>query len=237
MTRISSPALVLFSGGQDSTTCLAWALDRFSSIETVGFNYGQRHAAELDARPVILEHLRTLFPQWQVALGGDCVLPLDLLRTIGGSALTARDSSSPIETGASGLPTSFVPGRNILFLAAAAALAWRQGIRHLVGGMCEMDYSGYPDCRNETIKAVGRALDLGLDAQFTIHTPLMYLDKEATWLLAEEIGGSALVELIVDETVTCYEGCRTLRHPWGHGCGVCPACVLRARGYERYAAG
>lgn len=240
MTRVHSPALapalVLFSGGQDSTTCLVWALDRFSSVETVGFDYGQRHAVELAARPVVLERLRMLFPQWQAVLGEDHVLPLELLRAIGGSALTAADPAPAIETGANGLPTSFVPGRNILFLVAAAALAWRRGIRHLVGGMCETDYSGYPDCRDKTIKAIGRALDLGMDAQFTIHTPLMHLDKEATWSLAEEIGGSALVELIVSETVTCYEGCRTVRHSWGYGCGVCPACMLRARGYERYAA-
>ncbi len=236
MTRIHSPALVLFSGGQDSTTCLAWALDRFPTVETVGFDYGQRHAAELAARPVILERLRTHFPQWQAVLGEDHVLPLELLRAIGGSALTTSDPAFPIQTGANGLPTSFVPGRNILFLVAAAALAWRRGIRHLIGGMCETDYSGYPDCRDETIKAVGRALDLGMDVQFTIHTPLMHLDKKATWSLAKEIGGSELVELIIGETVTCYEGCRAVRHPWGYGCGVCPACELRARGFERYAA-
>ena len=234
MTRFHSSALGLFSGVQDSTTCLAWALDRFSSVKTVGFDYGQRHATELAARAVILERLRTLFPQWQGMPGGDRVLPLEILRAIGGNALTAADPACPIETGTNGLPTTFVPGRNILFLAAAAAFAWRQGIRHLVGGMCETDYSGYPDCRDETIKAVGRALDLGMDAQFTIHTPLMRLDKKATWLLAEQIGGSALVELIIAETVTCYEGRRNVRHPWGYGCGACPACVLRARGYERY---
>ncbi|HWY16908.1 MAG TPA: 7-cyano-7-deazaguanine synthase QueC [Rhizomicrobium sp.] len=236
MTGIHSPALVLFSGGQDSTTCLAWALDRFSIVETVGFDYGQRHITELAARPVILERLLKLFPQWRPVLGEDHVLPLEVLRAIGGSALTTSDPAVRIETSTSGLPTSFVPGRNILFLSAAAALAWRRGIRHLVGGMCETDYSGYPDCRDETIKAVGRALDLGMDAEFTIHTPLMHLDKKATWSLAKEIGGSELVELIIGETVTCYEGCRTVRHPWGYGCGICPACELRARGFERYAA-
>jgi 7-cyano-7-deazaguanine synthase len=235
MTKNLAVALVLFSGGQDSTTCLAWALEHFSRVETVGFDYGQRHAAELVARPVIIERLRAEFPQWRAALGDDHVLPLAVLQKIGGNALTESPGASPIETGPHGLPTSFVPGRNILFLAAAAALAWKRGIRHLVGGMCETDYSGYPDCRDETIKAVGRALDLGMDIEFHIHTPLMRLDKSATWALAETIGGKKLVEAIVEETVTCYEGQRTLRHPWGYGCGVCPACVLRARGYERFA--
>jgi 7-cyano-7-deazaguanine synthase len=226
-------ALVLFSGGQDSTTCLAWALDRFAVVETVGFDYGQRHAAELDARPRVLAAFRELFPQWREKMGDDHVLNLGVLKDIGGSALT---DAVKIEMGANGLPTTFVPGRNILFLTVAAALAYRRGARHLVGGMCETDYSGYPDCRDETIKATGRALDLGMDTHFTLHTPLMRLDKAATWALAERLGGKALIDLIIEETVTCYEGDRSHRHDWGYGCGSCPACELRARGYEQFAA-
>ncbi len=226
-------ALILFSGGQDSTTCLAWALDRFERVETVGFDYGQRHKAELDARPRILDALRERFAQWQGRLGDDHLLPLDLLKAIGGSALTGY---AAFEIGANGLPTSFVPGRNILFLAAAAALAYRRSIGDLVGGMCETDYSGYPDCRDETIRSTARTLALALDRALAIHTPLMWIDKAATWKLAEALGGRALVELIVEETVTCYEGDRAHRHDWGYGCGVCPACELRARGYAEYRA-
>lgn len=226
-------ALVLFSGGQDSTTCLAWALARFGKVETVGFDYGQRHRAELAARPRILGDLREQFPGWREKLGPDHMLTLDVLKAIGGSALT---DSVRIEMGANGLPTTFVPGRNLLFLTAAAALAYRRGIRDLVGGMCETDFSGYPDCRDETIKAMGRALDLGMDTRFMLHTPLMWIDKAATWRMAEELGGKALINLIVEETVTCYEGDRTHRHTWGYGCGTCPACGLRARGYGEFAA-
>lgn len=226
-------ALVLFSGGQDSTTCLAWALDKFACVETVGFDYGQRHANELVARPGILAALRAQFPSWANKLGADHLLDLGVLKTIGGSALT---DPLRIEMGDKGLPTTFVPGRNLLFLTAAAALAWRRGMRHLVGGMCETDYSGYPDCRDETIKAVSHALDLGMDTHFTIHTPLMRLDKAATWALAQRLGGQPLIELIVEESVTCYEGERSQRHEWGYGCGTCPACLLRAKGYRRYVA-
>jgi 7-cyano-7-deazaguanine synthase len=222
-------ALVLFSGGQDSTTCLAWALARFARVETVGFDYGQRHIAEMEARPRILDALRGAHPN----LGDDHVLPIDTLKAIGGSALT---EAGKFEMGAHGLPTSFVPGRNIFFLTAAASLAYRRGIQDIIGGMCETDYSGYPDCRDETIKALGHALNLGLDAKFVLHTPLMWLDKAATWTLAEELGGKPLIDLIVEQTVTCYEGDRTHRHAWGFGCGTCPACELRARGYEKYAA-
>jgi 7-cyano-7-deazaguanine synthase len=225
---------VLFSGGQDSTTCLAWALARFARIETVGFDYGQRHATELIARPCILSRVRDEFPQWQKVLGEDHVLPLDVLPAIGGSALFAANEAQPFETLPNGLPASFVPGRNILFLAAAAALAYRRGIWSLVGGMCETDFSGYPDCREESINAIGRALNLGMDAQFTIHTPLMHIDKKATWSLAESLGGRQLVNLIIEETVTCYDGDRETRHSWGYGCGKCPACRLRAAGYARY---
>jgi 7-cyano-7-deazaguanine synthase len=228
----TNAALVLFSGGQDSTTCLAWALDRFVSVETVGFDYGQRHAAELAARPRILAAFREHFPDWRDKLGADHLLSLDILKAIGGSALT---DEMTIEMGASGLPNTFVPGRNVLFLTATAALAYRRGARHLVGGMCETDFSGYPDCRDETIKAVGHALDLGMDTHFNLHTPLMRLDKAATWSLAMRLGGQALVDLIIEESVTCYEGDREHRHDWGYGCGKCPACELRARGYENFA--
>jgi 7-cyano-7-deazaguanine synthase len=226
-------ALVLFSGGQDSTTCLVWALDKFTGVETVGFDYGQRHAAELEARPRIITALKQKFPAWAGKLGEDRLLDLNVLKAIGGSALT---DSLKIEMGQNRLPTTFVPGRNILFLAAAGALAWRIGTRHLVGGMCETDYSGYPDCRDKTIKAVAHALDLGMDTHFTIHTPLMRLDKAATWALAARLGGQELVDLIVEETVSCYEGERSQRHQWGYGCGTCPACQLRAKGYQRYVA-
>jgi 7-cyano-7-deazaguanine synthase len=230
----SGAALVLFSGGQDSTTCLAWALARFARVETLGFDYGQRHATELAARPRILSRLNQHFPQWRDVLGEDHVLPLHVLPAIGGSALFATSRGQTFETLPNGLPASFVPGRNILFLAAAGALAYRREILNLVGGMCETDFSGYPDCRGASIEAIGRAIDLGMDAHFTIHTPLMHIDKGATWSLAESLGGRALVDLIIDETVSCYEGDREQRHSWGHGCGRCPACRLRASGYERY---
>jgi 7-cyano-7-deazaguanine synthase len=224
-------ALVLFSGGQDSTACLAWALSRFVRVETAGFDYGQRHAVELKARPKILKAFRTIFPQWQNRLAEDHVLPIDTLKAIGGSALT---DNVKFEMGANGLPTTFVPGRNILFLTLAAALAYRRGIRDLVGGMCETDYSGYPDCRAETINTTAKALSLGMDTHFDIHTPLMRLDKAQTWALAEQLGGKPLVELTVKETVTCYEGDQKTKHAWGSGCGKCPACELRAKGYAKY---
>jgi 7-cyano-7-deazaguanine synthase len=233
MSESARKAIVLFSGGQDSTTCLAWALDRFGAVETVGFAYGQRHAAELAARPRILSALRACFPKWATKLGEDHVLTLDVLSEIGGSALT---DNVAIEIAKNGLPTTFVPGRNLFFLTAAAALGPRRGARDLVGGMCETDYSGYPDCRSETIDAMQRAIELGFAEKFTIHTPLMKLDKAATWALAEKLGGRALVDLIVEETVTCYRGDRKHRHAWGFGCGACPACELRARGFARFTA-
>jgi 7-cyano-7-deazaguanine synthase len=226
-----SNALVLFSGGQDSTTCLAWALENFAFVETVGFDYGQRHAAELEARPRILSALRERFPGWAGKLGADHLLPIDSLKAIGGSALT---DAMTIAMGAEGLPNTFVPGRNILFLALAAALGYRRGIADLVGGMCETDFSGYPDCRDQTVKATANALSLGLARPIRIHTPLMWIDKRATWELAETLGGEPLVELIVEETVTCYEGDRSHLHDWGFGCGRCPACALRAAGYAEY---
>lgn len=226
-------ALVLFSGGQDSTTCLAWALERFAAVETLGFFYGQRHAVEMDVRPKIRASLAAQFPRWRDRLGTDHVLNLDLLREIGGTAMT---EDRAIAMGAGGLPNTFVPGRNILFLSAAAALAFRRDARHLVGGMCETDYSGYPDCRDDTIKALQVALNLGMDRRFVLHTPLMWIDKAATFALAETLGGKALVDLILEETVTCYLGDRAHRHDWGYGCGTCPACDLRAKGYARYSA-
>jgi 7-cyano-7-deazaguanine synthase len=234
MTVSTETALVLFSGGQDSTTCLAWALQQFARVETVGFDYGQTNAAELLARPRIFARLRMDFPLWRSALGGDHVLPMELLAAIGGSALIAGSDRNGTTVGPLGLPATFVPGRNILFLAAAAALAYRRGIRNLIGGMCETDFSGYPDCRRDTIDAVARALDLGMDSSFEIHTPLMYLDKAGTWALAESLGGKALVQLVIDDTVTCYAGDRNHKYDWGYGCNTCAACRLRARGYERY---
>jgi 7-cyano-7-deazaguanine synthase len=221
-------AVVLFSGGQDSTTCLAWALARFARVETVGFDYGQRHHMELEARPRILDAMRAM--RWTGELGADHVLPIDTLGAIGGTALTG---DMKIEMGRDGLPTTFVPARNLMFLSAAAALGYRRGISDLVGGMCETDFSGYPDCRDETIKAMARALSLGLARETAVHTPLMWIDKAATWKMAEDLGGKALVDLIVRETVTCYAGDPT-PHDWGRGCGACPACDLRARGYRKY---
>ena len=224
---------MLFSGGQDSATCLAWALDRHHHVETVGFDYGQRHRVELDCRPALREGIAALHPDWAARLGEDHTIALPALGELSDTALT-RDVE--IEMTAAGLPNTFVPGRNIVFLAFAAALAYRRGLDVLVGGMCETDYSGYPDCRDETIRATGTALSLGMDQRFSIETPLMRLDKADTWRLAERLGGEALVALIVEHAHTCYRGERGARHAWGYGCGACPACELRARGYERYRA-
>ncbi|MFG1425061.1 7-cyano-7-deazaguanine synthase QueC [Roseixanthobacter glucoisosaccharinicivorans] len=226
-------ALVLFSGGQDSTTCLAWALERFGRVETLGFDYGQRHRVELDARQKLRPALSALNPGWAARLGEDHTLSLDALAAVSDTALT-RDVE--ISMGANGLPNTFVPGRNIIFLTFAAALAYRRGLRHIVGGMCETDFSGYPDCRDDTIKAIQVALNLGMDSRFALHTPLMWIDKAQTWELAAQLGGPALVDLIVEETHTCYLGERGARHDWGHGCGTCPACHLRAEGFRRFAA-
>lgn len=224
-------ALVLFSGGQDSTVCLAWALARFPRVETVGFSYGQRHAVELDVRPVVRAKMAALDPAWAARLGDDHMVPLDGLGAIADTALTRETA---IEIAADGLPTTFVPGRNLAFLAFAGALAYRRGARHLVAGMCETDYSGYPDCRDDTIKAMQVALNLGMARRFVLHTPLMWIDKAATFALAAEIGGDPLVELLLEDTHTCYLGDRSQRHPWGYGCGTCPACRLRADGYSRW---
>jgi 7-cyano-7-deazaguanine synthase len=231
MSIASRNALVLFSGGQDSTTCLAWALTQFDTVETVGFAYGQRHAAELGARPRILDRMRKEFTAWRGSLGPDHLFTLDVLSQIGGSALTGDVA---IAMRSDGLPTTFVPGRNIMFLTAAAALGTRRGIHDLVGGMCETDYSGYPDCRDETMRAMQSALTLGFAQGINIHTPLMKIDKAETWRLGERLGGQALVNLILEDTVTCYQGDRVHRHHWGYGCGSCPACHLRAVGYARY---
>lgn len=227
-------ALVLFSGGQDSATCLAWALQRYAQVETVAFDYGQRHRIELDARLNVLRELRTRYPQWTARLGEDHLLDLSVLGQVGDTALT---SERQIEMQANGLPNTFVPGRNLLFLALAAALGYRRQLDVLVGGMCETDFSGYPDCRDDTIKAQQVALSLGLGARVTIETPLMWLDKAQTWQLAHSLGGDALVELIVEHSHTCYLGERGARHDWGYGCGRCPACELRAAGWLRWRGG
>jgi 7-cyano-7-deazaguanine synthase len=226
-------ALVLFSGGQDSATCLAWALSRFSRVETLGFHYGQRHAIELDCREALLTGFKTIHDDWREKLGENHTLDIPTLGTISETALT-RDVA--IEMVEGGLPNTFVPGRNLVFLMFAAALAYRRGIRHIVGGMCETDYSGYPDCRNDTIKALEVALNLGMDRQFELHTPLMWRDKAATWALAHELGGDALVDLIREQSHTCYLGERGEKHAWGYGCGECPACRLRAKGWHEYEA-
>jgi 7-cyano-7-deazaguanine synthase len=224
-------ALVLFSGGQDSTVCLAWALERFARVETVGFDYGQRHRAELDARPRVRERMMVLHPAWADRLGDDHLVRLDALAAISETALT-RDVA--IEIGESGLPTTFVPGRNLIFLAFAGALAYRRGLKHLVAGMCETDFSGYPDCRDDTIKAMQLALNLGMERRFVIDTPVMWLDKAAVFALGHEIGGDAFIDLLVEDTHTCYLGDRSRRHDWGYGCGECPACRLRAQGFAKW---
>jgi len=224
-------ALVLFSGGQDSTVCLAWALERFACVETVGFAYGQRHAVELAVRPRVREKLAALKPDWGRRLGEDHLVTLDALAQISDTALTGNMA---IEIAANGLPTTFVPGRNLVFFCFAGALAYRRGARHLVAGMCETDFSGYPDCRDDTVKAMQVALGLGMDRRFVIHTPLMWIDKAATFGLADAIAGEAFIDLLVEETHTCYLGDRSRRHPWGFGCGECPACQLRAQGFAKW---
>jgi 7-cyano-7-deazaguanine synthase len=232
-STMNDHALVLFSGGQDSTTCLAWALQRYDRVETIGFAYGQRHAVEMDCRPRVLAELRHAFPAWAAKLGDDQVLDLSLLGQVSDTALTQQRA---IELRAGGLPNTFVPGRNLLFLGFAAAVAYRRGLSVLVGGMCETDYSGYPDCRDNTLKAMQVALSLGLDTRMVVETPLMWLEKADTWRLAAQLGGGALVELIREHTHTCYLGERGRRHAWGYGCGQCPACELRQRGWETYVA-
>ena len=227
----SDCALVLFSGGQDSTTCLAWTLERFAHVETVGFDYGQRHGIEMTVRLETLRELRAAFPQWRERLGEDHVIDIAVLGQISDTALT-RDVAIGYEK--SGLPNTFVPGRNLLFLTFAATIAYRRGLDVLVGGMCETDFSGYPDCRDNTMKAMQIALSLGLDQRMRIETPLMWINKSETWALAESIGGPALTRLVVEHTHTCYQGVRDTLHAWGYGCGECPACALRKSGFEKW---
>lgn len=236
MTSPTDPrrALVLFSGGQDSTACLAWALARFAHVETIGFDYGQRHRVELECRGKVRAALRARFPQWAVRLHDDHVLDLSLLGQISDTALT---DARAIEMNAQGLPNTFVPGRNLLFFTFAATIAYRRGLNVLVGGMCETDFSGYPDCRDNTLKALQVAISLGIDAPMVIETPLMWLDKAQTWALTDALGGEPLTELVIEETHTCYLGDRSHRHRWGYGCGICPACDLRRRGYEAWRGG
>lgn len=237
--RSHTSALVLFSGGQDSTTCLAQALSKYELVETIAFDYGQRHKVELEARLNVLRELKNHFPQWAAKLGQDHLLDLSVLGQVSDCSLT-RDVAFKMES--SGLPNTFVPGRNLLFLTLAAALAYRRDLQVLVTGVCETDFSGYPDCRDDTMKAMQIALSLGMDKRFLIETPLMWIDKAETWSLAHSLGeqssvpqgGQALVSLIIEHTHTCYLGDRTHRHHWGYGCGECPACELRARGYQRY---
>jgi 7-cyano-7-deazaguanine synthase len=230
---VSDAALVLFSGGQDSTVCLAWALERFGRVETVAFDYGQRHAVELEVRPRIRQRLPAISELWRARLGDDHLIRIDALAAMSETALT---HDMAIEMSASGLPTTFVPGRNLIFLSFAAALAYRRGIRHLVAGVCETDFSGYPDCRDDTVKAMQVALTLGLDRRVTIHTPLMWIDKAGTFAMAHSIGGAELIDVLLAETHTCYLGDRTHRHDWGFGCGECPACRLRAEGFAKWKA-
>jgi len=234
VTVSDTAALVLFSGGQDSTVCLAWALDRYPRVETIGYAYGQRHEIELAQRPAIRKALGDINPSWKDRLGEDHVLELGTLGQISETSLT-RDAA--FEMTAAGLPNTFVPGRNLLFFTYAAALAYRRGIRTLVGGMCETDYSGYPDCRNDTLQTLAKALSLGMDAPYAVETPLMWIDKAETWALAQALGGDALVSLIIEATHTCYLGDHTTRHDWGFGCGTCPACDLRAKGWEKWRTG
>jgi 7-cyano-7-deazaguanine synthase len=227
-------ALVLFSGGQDSTTCLAWALERYGRVETIGFDYGQRHAIELTVRPQVLAALRAHKPEWAQRLGEDHMVDLSLISALSQTAMT---EDIEIVMQENGLPNTFVPGRNLMVMTVAATLAYRRGLNVLVGGMCETDFSGYPDCRDDTMKALQVALNLGMDTRVKLETPLMWLDKAQTWTLAEQLGGVALVDLIRSATHTCYLGERGALHDWGYGCGTCPACALRARGYRQYAEG
>jgi len=234
MDNFNSSALVLFSGGQDSATCLTWALSRFSRVETIGFNYGQRHSVELECRTKFIDKLKSNFPEWSVKLGQDHILDLSLLGQISDTALTQEKA---IVMEKSGLPNTFVPGRNLLFLTFASTIAYRRNLKVIVGGMCETDYSGYPDCRDDTIKALQVAISLGLDSRIVLETPLMWIDKSATWLLAEQLGGAKLIDLVRTETHTCYMGDRTHLHDWGYGCNSCPSCELRRVGYENYVRG
>ena len=223
----------MFSGGQDSTTCVAWALNRYAKVETIGFDYGQRHAVELEVRPSVLQSLRNINPQWDKKLGEDHMIDLSLISKISNTAMTQDVEITMMENG---LPNTFVPGRNLLFMTVAATVAYRRGLDVLVGGMCETDFSGYPDCRDDTMKALQVALNLGMATRLKLETPLMWIDKAETWKLAQDLGGNALVDLIRSGTHTCYLGERGALHDWGYGCGKCPACELRARGYANFIA-
>jgi 7-cyano-7-deazaguanine synthase len=231
MFETMNTALVLFSGGQDSATCLAWALEKFERVETIGFDYAQRHHVELQQRLVVLRELRAAFPAWAAKLGDDHVLDASVISQLGATAMTADIA---FEVQENGLPNTFVPGRNLLFLTLAGALAYRRGAQALVTGVCETDYSGYPDCRHATMQAMQQALTLGMDRPLQIETPLMWIDKAATWQMAQDLGGQTLVDLITEHTHTCYLGERSQRHAWGYGCGACPACELRASGWLKY---
>jgi 7-cyano-7-deazaguanine synthase len=233
MSGMTTTALVLFSGGQDSTVCLAWALDRYDRVETVGFDYGQRHSVELEARRAVRARIEREFPAWAPRLGDDHMLDIKGFGQVARSALTAERA---IEMTEKGLPSTFVPGRNLAFLVYAAALADRRGLQALVGGMCETDFSGYPDCRRATLDAMQAALNLGMAQDFTVETPLMRLTKAETWALAKQLGGDALVEIVRADSHTCYLGERGELHAWGHGCGTCPACELRAKGWNDWVA-
>jgi 7-cyano-7-deazaguanine synthase len=231
---MTTTALVLFSGGQDSATCLAWALERYDRVETIGFDYGQKHRVELDCRTTALAALRAAFPAWSEKLGADHLIALPVIGEISETALT-RDVAIAMQ--ANGLPNTFVPGRNLLFLTVAAMVAYRIGAKFIVTGVCETDFSGYPDCRDDTIKALQAALNLGMETRFVLETPLMWIDKAETWRMAHRLGGEKLVALIVEQTHTCYQGDRTHRHAWGYGCGQCPACDLRRKGFAAFAVG
>lgn len=226
-------ALVLFSGGQDSTVCLAWALDKFDVVHTIGFDYGQRHSVELTCRTSVIEKIKTAFPSWGKKIGSDTLIDLKSLSAIADTSLTRE---TEIKFNKNGLPNTFVPGRNLLFFNYAAALAYRLGVKNLIGGMCETDYSGYPDCRDETLKALERAITLGMGEEFKIHTPLMWVDKAKTWDIAKTLGGQPLIDIIVNDTHSCYVNDHTTKHAWGYGCGTCPACELREAGYAKYKA-
>jgi len=227
-------ALVLFSGGQDSTACLAWALERYARVETLGFDFGQRHSVELKQRQRVLARLRSEYPIWANRLGEDHALELTEISKIGETALT---HDVAIEMTDAGLPSTFVPGRNLLFFTYASAIGYRRNIKTLIGGMCETDFSGYPDCRKDTIKSLQTTLSLGLGCDFELITPLMFLDKAATWAMIEDLGGQTLVDLVIEDTHTCYLGDRIKRHEWGYGCGTCPACQLRSTGYQHWHSG
>ena len=228
---MTSKAMVMLSGGQDSATCLAWALDKYELVETIGFSYGQRHIAELDCRQTVLSEIVKLSSKWCRRLGPDRIVPLDGVTRLSDSALL---NQKKIDNEPGKLPNTFVPGRNLLFLTYAAALCYERGIQTIVGGMCETDYSGYPDCRNETIGSMQKSLSLGMETSFKIVTPLMHLTKSDTWKLAEKLGGNSFVDLIIENTATCYQGDRENRHKWGYGCNNCPACDLRRDGYLQY---